>query len=71
MFGKDDYVFPNVNSQNISENIQAIEGILQQYGIDISLNFYVLANMRAYNDVISTEKLSLQPEVRHLFVSVS
>ena len=55
MFGKD-YVFPNVNSQNISEKIQAIEGILQEYGIDISLNFYVLANMRVYNDVISSEK---------------
>ena len=58
LFSKE-YLCPAVNSENIGEKIQAAESMLQEHGIDISINFYVLAENRVNNRIVSsTETVS-------------
>ena len=55
IFSKE-YCYPSVNDENIWEKIQAVEGILQNYGIDISMNLYMLLENKVHNTVITSEK---------------
>ena len=51
-----DYVFPAVNEDNIAEKLNSIETELNNFGIDISFNLYLLANDKVLTKIISRDR---------------
>jgi len=55
LFSKE-FCFPSVNEENIWKKSAAVESILQQHGIDISINIYVMANDKVHNAILNIKK---------------
>ena len=51
-----DFTFPAVTEDNISEKLAFVESELNNCGIPISFNLYLLANDKVHNKVVSSEK---------------
>ena len=51
-----EYLCPVVNEENIWEKVQAAECLLQEHGIDISMNLYNLSENRVHTTLVKSEK---------------
>jgi len=51
-----DYAYPAVNEDNIAEKLNSIESELNNYGIDISFNLYLLADDKVLTKIVSADK---------------
>lgn len=51
-----DYVYPAVNEDNIVGKLNSIETELNNFGIDISFNLYLLADDKVLTKIISSDK---------------
>ena len=55
IFSKE-YCYPSVHEENVWEKIGSIEGILQEYEVDLSMNLYSLGENKVHNTVVTAEK---------------
>ena len=53
---KKDYVYPAVNEDNVAQKLNCIETDLNNFGIDISFNLYILADDKVITKIICAEK---------------
>ena len=51
-----EYCYPMVNEENVWDKIQCAESILQEHGIDITINLYMFLEDRVKNTLTTSEK---------------
>ena len=51
-----EYCYPMVNEDNVWDKLQCVESILQEHGIDITINLYMFLEDRVKNTLTTSEK---------------
>ncbi|XP_066931070.1 uncharacterized protein [Clytia hemisphaerica] len=57
MFEKD-YIFPSIDEDNIADKLTQIEAELNNHGVNISFNLYLMAEDRVHTKVVSGDKVT-------------